>query len=79
MVTKEKDILDRMEDTYRKVSMVVEVSLRLMESEKEKLKEYTMKTALSDSAACGFNHFCYETLDELNLILEECRHRIPRT
>ena len=72
VVEKEKDIFDRIEDINRKVRMAIEVSLRLIESEKDPV--------LSESAACGFNHFCYETLDELNLILEECWHKVnPKT
>ena len=60
---KGKSVLDREEKIHNKAAAAIEISLRLIESD--------MNPVLSDKAAVAFNNFCYEALDDLDLLLTE--------
>ena len=60
---KEKSVILRAEDIENKIVALVEVSLRLIELERD--------PTLSEKAACGWNNFCHEALQDLDLLLEE--------
>ncbi len=63
-VTKKgKGVLDREEEIHNKAAAAIEISLRLIESD--------MNPVLSDKAAVGFNDFCHEALNDLDLLLTE--------